>query len=165
MLYARGITPGYGYAHLMTLGRGYRYGHNVCIPTRNFCEFCKTCIPVPGTFVSSVRLSYPHPSVCSVNSERPRRNTRGTGMPLSNTRVRVRIRVQHSCTSAEILEFYETFILAPGTPVSCVRFPYPYAKHRNPTEHLVFSPPRLDVGLAILIMRFYCKELLPNSVP
>ena len=34
-----------------------------CHNTRNFCEFCKGFIPVPGTFVTSVLPSFPYPEL------------------------------------------------------------------------------------------------------
>ena len=54
--------PGYEYALLKITGCGcgYEYGYNVGIPTRDFCEFRKTSIPVPGTSVSFERLPYPY---------------------------------------------------------------------------------------------------------
>ena len=43
------------------------YGYSICfVPARNFCDFCKTSIPVPESSSSSVRLPYPYPE--STNS-------------------------------------------------------------------------------------------------
>ena len=52
-----------------------------CHNTRNFCKFCKTFIPVPGTPVSSVGYSYPYPELLRVLYT-PCHNTRGTGAAL-----------------------------------------------------------------------------------
>ena len=48
------------------------------LPYKNFCEICRTFIPVPGTSVSSARHSYPYPELLSALYARAT-NTRGTG--------------------------------------------------------------------------------------
>ena len=58
--HTRGIYPGY-------------------YPTKNFCKFCRTFIPVPGTSGSSVRQSYPYPEILEVLYASAT-NTRGTGI-------------------------------------------------------------------------------------
>ena len=50
--HTRGIYPGYH-------------------PTKNFCKFCRTFIPVPETSVSSVRLSNPYPELCELCTPLP----------------------------------------------------------------------------------------------
>ena len=89
--------------------------------TRNFCELCRTFIPVPGTSVSSVRPApqYPgygysiflYPPGTSVSSVRPCHNT------------------QNFC------EFCNTSMPVPETSASSVRLPYLYPESTNPTEH------------------------------
>ena len=125
---------------------------NIRIPTRNFCEFsqdfhtrtrnscvfcktsvytrtrkkalfcrvrtgpypgylrvCATFIPIPSTFVSSVRRWH---------------NTRGTGMPYKNTRLRVRVRVQHLYTYLPTRNFWglcKTSVPVPGTSGSSIK--------------------------------------------
>ena len=64
-MYARGIVPGERVCPCKNTR--YAYGYNTRLPTRNFCEFCNTCIPVPGTSVSCVRLSYPYPEYTKPN--------------------------------------------------------------------------------------------------
>ena len=46
--------------------------------SKNFCKFCRTFIPVPGTYGSSVRPSYPYLEFLGVLYARGQ-NTRGTG--------------------------------------------------------------------------------------
>ena len=96
--HTRGIYPGY-----------YR--------TENFCKFCRTFIPVPGTSVSSVAVSYVHANAT---------NTRGAGtafLYLPGTSVSS-VRPCHN--TRNFCEFCNTSIPVPGTSVSCVRSPYPY---------------------------------------
>ena len=74
--------------------------------TRNFCELCRTFIPVPRTSVSSVRPVPQYPvtgTACFV----PARN---------------------------FSEFCITSIPVPETSGSSVRLPYPYPESTNPTE-------------------------------
>ena len=56
-------TRGTGMPSQKTPGCGHGYGYNIRVPTRNFCEFWKTSIPVPGSSVSFVSLPYPHRNV------------------------------------------------------------------------------------------------------
>ena len=58
--HTRGIYPGY-------------------YPTKKFCEFCRTFIPVPGTSGSYVRHSYPYPELLEVLYASAT-NTRGTAI-------------------------------------------------------------------------------------
>ena len=53
-----------GYVQNHTRGIYRRY-----YPTKNFCKFCRTFIPVPGTCVGYVRHSHPYPE--SASSVRP----------------------------------------------------------------------------------------------
>ena len=88
--------------------------------TRNFCELCRTFIPVPGTSVSSGRpvQQYPgygyivfYPPRTSVSSVRPSHNTRN------------------------FCELCNTSIPVPETSGSSVRLPYPDPDSTNPAEH------------------------------
>ena len=85
--------------------------YNIRTRTKNFCEFCTTFIPVPGTSLRSVRpchntqgtgTAFSHLPGTSVSSVRPRRNTRN------------------------FCKFFKTFIPVPGTSVSSLRHSYPY---------------------------------------
>ena len=80
--------------------------------TRNFCEFCTTVIPVPGSSVRSARpcqmpgvrvqTAFLYLRGTSVSSVRPCYNTRN------------------------FWKFCKTFIPVPGTSVSSVGHSYPY---------------------------------------
>ena len=79
-------------------------------PTKNFCMLCRTFIPVPGTFVSSLRPFHKYPGYgynvtaflyspgTSVSSVRPCHNNR------------------------KFCEFCNTFVPVPGTSVISIRF-------------------------------------------
>ncbi len=51
--------PGYGYALLNIPECRYGYGYNICLPARNFYEFKKPPIPVPGTFYQFCNTCFP----------------------------------------------------------------------------------------------------------
>ena len=99
------------YSNVVFCSLGYLQNHTRGIypayyPTKNFCKFCRTFIPVPGTSVRSVR---------------PCHNTRGTGTAfvyLPGTSVRSG-RPCHN--TRNFWKFCRTFIPVPETSVSFVR--------------------------------------------
>ena len=96
---------------------GYLPGY---YPTKNFCKFCRTFIPVPRTSVSSVQLSYPYPNICEFCTPVPQ-NTRGTGtafLYLPGTSVSF-VRPCHN--TRNFCEFCNTSVPVPGTSVTSVR--------------------------------------------
>ena len=104
------------------------------LPYKNFCEICRTFIPVPGTSVSSARHSYPYPELLSALYAGAT-NTRGTGtafLYLPGTCVSS-VRPCHN--TRNLCEFSNTSIPVPETSGSSVRLPYPYPESTNPTEH------------------------------
>ena len=99
---------------------------------RTTCAFTRV-LPVPGSFGSSVRLSYPYPN-CKFCK---------TIIPLPGVRVQhllyppgtsvSSVRPCHNTRS--FWKFCNTFILVPETSGSYVSLPYPYPESTNPTEH------------------------------
>ena len=73
--HTRGFYPGYyptkNFCKFCKtfIGHLYPYPEVMCVSsvlrthTRTSCEFCTTCVPVPGTCVSSVRSPYPCPEI------------------------------------------------------------------------------------------------------
>ena len=129
--------------------------------TRNFCKFCRTFIPVPGTSVSSVRPGHntrnfwkfcetfiPVPELLLVLRDIHTR-TRNF-CEFCTPRVTIPgVPVQHllhppgtfvssvrPChNTRNFWKFFNTFIPAPETSGSSVRPPYPYPESTKPTEH------------------------------
>ena len=79
--------------------------YNIHTRTKNFCEFCTTFIPVPGTSVRSVR---------------PCHNTRGTGTSFSYLPGTSGSSVRPCHNTRNFWKFCKTFIPVPGTSVSSV---------------------------------------------
>ena len=85
--------------------------YNIHTRTKNFCEFCTTFIPVPGTSIRSVR---------------PCHNTRGTGtafLYLPRTSVSS---ARPSHNTRNFWKFCNTFIPVPATSVISAAHSYPH---------------------------------------
>ena len=95
-------SVGYVQNHTRGIYRGY-------YPTKNFCKFCRTFIPVPGTSVSSVRPCHKYPGYGYSILYLP-------GTSVSS--------VRQCHNTPNICEFCNTFVPVPGTFVSSVRSPY-----------------------------------------
>ena len=80
--------------------------HTTPYPTKNFCNFCRTRLPVPGTSGSSVRRGHKDPGYVY-------------GMIILGRNV------------WKFWKFFKTLIPLPGTSVSSVTLPYPYPKPRG----------------------------------
>ena len=80
-------------------------------PTENFCNYCRTLIPEPGTSVSSVRRWHKDPGSGTASLYLP--GSSGSSVhPCHNTR--------------KFWVFCKTFIPVPGTSGSSGRLSYPY---------------------------------------
>ena len=103
------------------------------LPYKNFCNFCRTLIPVPGTSGSSVRPYHntrnfwmfrktfiPVPGTC-VSSGRPVPQYPGYGYIMF-------------CTRPDLLEVLYACATIPGTSGSSETLPNRYPESANPTE-------------------------------
>ena len=153
-LYFRSVCTVHTKPHLgMYLPRYY-------YPTKNFCNFCRTLIPVPGTYRSSVRRCHKdpgygyrmfiparnfgnfctpvpqYPDVLDVLKDfhTPTRNFRrfcNSFIPVPGTSVSS-VCLCHN--TRNFWKFWNTSIHVPETSECSVRSPYPYPESTNPAE-------------------------------